>query len=111
MTEYMLLFVGKGAPQEVAEDDHQTAAFVTSWVDWMADLGKHGKLKAGGPFLPEGKEITGAEVAELALQPVDIGAFALIDTESYDEAVGIAKTAPHMALGGTTIVRPCVGRG
>jgi hypothetical protein len=47
-------------------------------------------------------------VTDLQLQQEDIGGYLLIRAESMDEAVEIARQAPHMALGGTTIVRPCL---
>jgi len=45
---------------------------------------------------------------DLQLQEVDIGGSLLINAESLEDAVEIAQQAPHMALGGTTIVRPCM---
>jgi len=32
----------------------------------------------------------------------------VVNTDSLDDAIAIAREAPHMALGGSTIVRPCI---
>jgi hypothetical protein len=32
----------------------------------------------------------------------------VVSAASLDDAIAIAREAPHMALGGTTIVRPCI---
>jgi hypothetical protein len=32
----------------------------------------------------------------------------VVNADSLDDAIAIARDAPPMALGGTTIVRPCV---
>jgi hypothetical protein len=39
---------------------------------------------------------------------VEIGGYTLINVQSLDAAIDIARRAPHIAIGGTTIVRPCV---
>ena len=39
---------------------------------------------------------------------IDIGGFLLIEAESAEAAVQIAEQAPHIALGGSVIVRPCL---
>jgi hypothetical protein len=49
--------------------------------------------------------VTADEVRDLELERVDIGGFVLIDVDSYEQAIEIATQAPHIALGGTTIVR------
>jgi hypothetical protein len=45
-------------------------------------------------------------VSELELRDVDIGGFLVIEADSSAAAEEVAAGAPHIELGGTTIVRP-----
>jgi hypothetical protein len=74
----------------------------------MGSLADRSALIAGTPFEARGSVVTAAALRDLELEPVDIGGFALIEAESDDEAIETARRAPHVALGGTTIVRPLI---
>jgi hypothetical protein len=104
---YALLFQGLAAAP--AATDEQTVDYNQRWVNWMGELAKAGVLVAGGPFEPRGSVVTAARIDELELQRVDIGGFLLIDADDDDAANAIARAAPHVALGGSTIVRPVIG--
>jgi hypothetical protein len=77
----------------------------------MGGLAARGALVAGAPFQAGGKVVAAEAVDELQLDRVDIGGFALIEAEDEPAAIEIARGAPHIALGGTTIVRPLVAVG
>jgi hypothetical protein len=109
MAQSMLLFVGLAAAPEATDD--QTRSYNDSWGEWMGGLARDRALPAGAPFVPGGKRVEGDAATDLVLDRVDVGGFALIDATSLDDAVAIAKRAPHMALGGATLVRPCVALG
>lgn len=47
-------------------------------------------------------------VSDHRLQPQDVYGYMMIKAASLDDAIATGRQAPHMALGGTTIVRPCV---
>jgi hypothetical protein len=104
----MLLFVGLGAP--VQAEDAQTQTYVGTWEEWMADLAGAGALVSGGPFVNDGKWVDRDGATDLVLDKVDIGAYALVNTASIDDAIEAARRAPHTALGGSTIVRPLFPR-
>lgn len=106
---FMLLFRGLAAAPRAT--DEQTADYNQRWAAWMGDLTQRGALLSGAPFQPGGSLVTGTEVSGLELERVDIGGFALIEAEDEEAAVEIAKSAPHAALGGTTIVRPLIAVG
>jgi len=74
----------------------------------MAGLASKGILVSGLPLEWRGKVVKKDAVSDLQLQQEDIGGYLLIRAGSLDEAVEIAKQAQHKALGGTTIVRPCL---
>ena len=49
-------------------------------------------------------------MADLVLDRVDIGGYALVTADSIEDAAEFARQAPHTALGGSTIVRPLMAR-
>ena len=106
MKKFMLLFVGF----ELQSDDGSrlTQDYMKKWGEWIAGLARKGVVESGSPFEWRGKVVKKELATDLHLQQEDIGGYMLINAESLDEAVEIAKQAPHMALGGTTIVRPCM---
>jgi hypothetical protein len=106
MAQFMLLFVGLAAAPQASDD--QTRDYNDRWGEWMGGLARDGALRGGAPFEPGGKRVERDDAADLVLDRVDVGGFALVEAPSLDAAVAIAQTAPHMALGGTTLVRPCV---
>jgi hypothetical protein len=104
---YALLFQGLAATP--AATDEQTVDYNKRWASWMGELAKAGVLIAGGPFEPRGNVVTAERIDELELQRVDIGGFLLIDADDEPAANAIARAAPHVELGGSTIVRPMIG--
>ncbi|HEX6554216.1 MAG TPA: YciI family protein [Ktedonobacteraceae bacterium] len=106
MQQFLLLFVGYTL--QPGDGSAQTQAYMQGWGEWMAGLASKGILVTGSPLEWRGKVVKKDAVTDLQLQQEDIGGYLLIRAESLDEAVEIAKQAPHMALGGTTIVRPCL---
>ena len=106
MKKFLLLFVGRAA--QPAADDAQTQEYNRKWVEWMATLAGQGRMESGLPLEPNGKVVKQDSVTDLQLQTEDTGGYMIVSAASLDEAVEIAKQAPHIALGGTTIVRPSV---
>ena len=102
----MLLLLGRAAQPDAS--DETTRDYNRRWAEWAGGLAQRGALRSGGPFEATGRTISADSVSELQLQPVDIGGFLLIDAADMQEATEIARQAPHIALGGTTVVRPCV---
>src|SRR4051812_39491036 len=105
MPDYLLLFVGLGA-RPTATDD-QTVDYNRQWTEYMSGLGQAGKLRGGAPLEPTGKVVTREGAADFAPEKVDIGGYIVLAADTLDEAAEIASRAPHTALGGSTIVRPC----
>ena len=106
MAQFMLLMVGYAAQPQAS--DAETSAYNAKWMEYFGELARSGALRAGAPFAPNGKRVQHDTVGDLELDTVDIGGFLLIDVDTLDAAVEIAGRAPHVALGGTTIVRPCL---
>ena len=105
MAQYLLLFVGRQAAPDAT--DAQTVAYNQKWVEYMAGLAQSGQLRAGAPFEPNGRVVARNGVTDLELE-LDIGGYLLVEAESLETAERIAAEAPHIELGGTTVVRPCI---
>jgi len=106
MAQFMLLLVGRAA-QPGAPDD-QTRNYNARWMEYFGGLARSGKLRAGAPFADTGKIVQQDAVSDVQLDQVDIGGFLLIEADSVETAAQIAAGAPHIALGGSVIVRPCL---
>jgi hypothetical protein len=106
MAQFVLLFVGRQAQPEATDD--QTADYNRQWGEYMGGLAQAGQLISGAPFEGAGKVVSRDGVTELELKDVDVGGYLVVDVDSIDAAEEIAARAPHIALGGTTIVRPCL---
>ena len=106
MGQYMLLLVGRGAQPQAT--DAETQDYNARWMEYMGGLARSGVLRAGAPFATAGKVVQRGTVSDVELREVDIGGFLLIEAESAEAVARIAEQAPHIALGGSVIVRPCL---
>ena len=106
MGQYMLLLVGRGAQPRAT--DEQTRNYNARWMEYMGGLARSGVLRAGAPFAATGQVVRRGAVSDAELGEVDIGGFMLIEAESAEAAAQIAGQAPHIELGGSVIVRPCL---
>ncbi|HEV3232920.1 MAG TPA: YciI family protein [Candidatus Dormibacteraeota bacterium] len=103
--KFLMLFMGLAGQPDATDD--QTVAYNARWGEYMGSLAQGGKLVSGLPLQSSGKVVTRDGVGDLELKPVDIGGYQIIEAATVDEAIEIARGAPHVALGGTTVVRPC----
>ena len=106
----MMLYLGLAA--EPSADDQQTLDYNQKWAEYMKGLAAAEALESGSPFAPDGRIVQRDGISPVELAEVDIGGYALINAESLDAAIELAQRAPHIELGGTTIIRPCspIGR-
>ena len=102
------LFLMQGLPGEPNAGDEQTQAYSRKWGAYMGSLAQRGALESGAPLQPIAKAISRGSVDDAKLGIPDIYGYMVVKADSLDDAIAIAREAPHMALGGTTIVRPCV---
>jgi hypothetical protein len=109
MKKFVLLFVGRpGAPDA---QDAQSQDYRRGWMAWLRDLGARGVVDCGLPMEWGGKEVRKDSVTDYRAADIDVGGFLVVKADSLDEAVEIAREAPHVAIGGTTIVRPAMDVG
>jgi hypothetical protein len=106
MPAYLLLFVGLVAQPDAT--DAQTADYNRQWIGYMGDLAQAGKLRGGAPLAPGGDVVTRDGVTDFEPEAFDVGGYIVLEADSAEEAADVAGRAPHIALGGRTIVRPCL---
>jgi hypothetical protein len=102
------LFLMHGLPGQPNAGDEQTQAYNRKWGAYMGSLAQRGALESGAPLQPIAKAVSSGSVSDAKLGTPDIYGYMVVNAASLDDAIAIAREAPHMALGGTTIVRPCV---
>jgi hypothetical protein len=106
--EYLLMFRGTDwhhglSPQEIQE-------VLVRFKSWFDELTTQGKVKGGNPLVNEGKVVSGKNGRVVADGPFAeskeaIGGYFLVEVESQDEAVAIARNCPALAYGGQVEVR------
>ena len=108
-SEYMLLFRGNDWHKGLSPEEMQEVA--SQWMAWFNRLTAQGKAKAGNPLEREGKIVSGKNGRVVADGPFAeskeaIGGYFLLQVNSLDEAVAIAKDCPGLAYGAVVEVRP-----
>lgn len=107
--EYLLLFRGTEWWNGLsAEELRITMEQVKGWFD---RLETSGKLKAAQPLAREGAVVSGRNGAVLADGPFAeskevIGGYVLLQVDSLNEAITIARSCPTMKFGMQVEVRP-----
>jgi hypothetical protein len=97
VNDYVLVYSGGSRP----ESQEEVAQVMKAWDTWMRDLGD--KLKDGGnPFTPMAKSVApDGKVSDGPIGGMATG-YSILQADSMDEAVDIAKTCP-VNLGGASI--------
>jgi len=107
--EYLLLFRGTHWHRGLSPEEIQTV--MNNWKGWFDRLSNQGKVKAGQPLMDEGKIVSGKKGRVVADGPFadskeTIGGYFLLQVNSLDEAVAIAKECPGLEYGAAVEVRP-----
>jgi hypothetical protein len=97
VAKYLLLYRGGEQPQ--GEDEGK--AVMAAWMTWFESLGAavaDGGNPAGAAkaVAPDGS-VSDADVS-------DVTGYSIVEAESLDAAVEMAKGSPHLAAGGTVTV-------
>jgi hypothetical protein len=105
----MLLFRGTDWHKGLSAEEIQQV--ITQMYAWFDRLTEQGILKAGQPLETEGKIVSqkkGSSVADgpFAESKEAIAGYFLLQVNSLDEAVEIAKDYPALNYGATVEVRP-----
>ena len=105
--EYMLLFRGPHWDEGVSPEELQQR--MNKVMAWFDGLKQRGIVKAGQPLGPEGKTVSrGRAVSDgpFTESKEAIGGYLLLQLDSFDEALAIAKSNPTLEYGNTIEVRP-----
>ena len=107
-SEYMLLFRGNDWHKGLSPEEMQKVA--DQWMAWFKGLTAQGKAIAGNPLEREGKIVSGksGRVVDgpFAESKEAIGGYFLLQVNSLDEAVAIARECPGLPYGAVIEVRP-----
>ncbi len=106
---YMLIFRGTDWHKGLSPEEMQQIA--GQWKSWFDRLTGQGQAIAGNPLENEGKIVSGKNGRVVADGPFAeskeaIGGYFLLQVNSLDEAVAIAKDCPGLAYGAVVEVRP-----
>lgn len=111
MAQFMLLLFDNPADYRDLTPA-QMQQVVQEYGDWAKSMGAAGKLAGGEKLADEGgrvlrKKSGDAVVTDgpFAESKEVLGGYFLVNAASYDEAVEIAKSCPHMKYGACTHVR------
>jgi hypothetical protein len=108
---YLLLFRGKEWDEGLSPEQLQEVmGRVMGWFDGIA---KSGKVKAGQPLGRSGRFVSGKNGRVVADGPFAeskevIGGYLLLDVETFEEALRIAKSHPCLEYDITIEVRPAL---
>jgi hypothetical protein len=106
---YLLLFRGKDWDQGLSDEELQEV--IGRVMGWFDGVSKSGKVKGGQPLARSGKFVSdknGRVVADgpFAESKEVIGGYLMLDVETLDEALAIAKSYPCLQYDITIEVRP-----
>ena len=112
-SQYLLLIRGTHWESGMSPDDIQR--FMGLFTDWCDRLSDQGKIVTSHPLAHEGRLISGKGGRTVADGPFAeskeaVGGFFLLEVESFDEAMAIAKASPVLEFGGSIEVRPVIRR-
>src|SRR5262249_2624781 len=105
---YMLLFRGNDWIKNLSPEEKQKVT--DQWMAWFRRLTDDGKAVAGNPLEREGKIVSGknrvVSDGPFAESKEAIGGYFLLDVNSLDDAVAIARECPGLPYGVQVEVRP-----
>jgi hypothetical protein len=107
--EYMLIFRGTDWHKGLSPEKMQEIA--GEWMAWFKRLTDQGTAIAGNPLEPAGKVVSGKAGRVVADGPFAeakeaIGGYFLLNVNTLEDAVAIAKECPGLPYGAKVEVRP-----
>ena len=109
MKEFMLLLSGEILDDPAVSLEERQEA-MRQYLEWMLDLRERGIVKSGQPLGNQGRVvrnerglITDGPFAETKEA---VGGYFIVSANTLEDAVEIARSCPHVVMGGTIEVRP-----
>ena len=105
----MLLFRGPHWDKGLSTDELQSA--MDNVMAWFGGLAERGKVKGAQPLAAEGRTISGTNGRLVVDGPFTetkeaVGGYLILQADSFDEAVEIARSMPTLRYGISVEVRP-----
>lgn len=98
MKKFVFIYKGNGSAPAGSMEETMKA-----WTDWFATLGP-AVVDGGNPFDMVGKSVSAAGVSDVPASVASSG-YTIVNAESFDEAVEMAKSCPlHTQTGGVPAV-------
>jgi hypothetical protein len=109
---HMLLFSGNEWYKELSHDEIQNV--ISQTKAWFDRLNGQGKINGGQPLARKGAIVSGKNGRSVSDGPFveskeAIGGYLLLDLETMEEAIAIARTNPALAYGTVIEIRPVAG--
>jgi hypothetical protein len=107
--EYMLLFRGPHWDQGLSTDELQNA--MDNVMAWFEGLNQRGKVKGAQPLGGQGRTISGTNGRFVVDGPFTetkeaVGGYLVLQADSFEEAVEVARANPALRYGVSVEVRP-----
>ena len=105
-SDYLLLFRNTAWHQGLSSEEIQQN--LDRFTNWFRQLRNDGKFKGGGPLVSNGKTVTQRNLVidgPFAETKEEIGGFLIIEADSLEQAVEVAKDCPGFKFGQTVEVR------
>ena len=107
--EYILLFRGPYWDRGLSTDEWQRTT--DKVMAWFEGLNQRGKIKGAQPLGSQGRVISGTDGRFVVDGPFAeskeaVGGYLVLQTDSFDEAVEIARANPALRYGVSVEVRP-----
>ncbi len=109
MTKY--LFIYRGPIPEQKHSPEEMQQMLAQWQGWKEKFKKH-VLDMGDGLKPDGKRLTDGKVTDgpFTESKEIIGGFSIVQAESYDQALEVARDCPITFMPGATIeIREMMG--
>ena len=109
MKECMLLLSG-ATERDPSLSIQEQQAQMMKYLEWLNDLKSKGAIKSGQPLGNDGRTLSnnaGVITDSPFLETKEaIGGYFVVNAESLEAATEVAKTCPHLLMGGNIEVRP-----
>ena len=111
--EYILLFRGKHWDEGLSTDELQQA--MNKVMAWFEGLNQGGKVRGAQPLSAQGRTISGTDGRFVVDGPFaetkeTVGGYLVLQADSLEEAVEIARSMPALRYGTTVEVRPILAQ-
>jgi len=108
---YLLLYRGKDWDEGLSPEELRQ--IMDRFMAWSEGLAKSGKVKGGQALARESKTVSGKNGRIIADGPFTeakeaIGGYLLLQVDSFDEALAIARSCPGLDYGGSIEIRPAL---